>query len=34
MLRDFDDLALLFTEDGVVRIPHINAVAVSRDEVR
>ena len=27
-------LASLFTEDGVVRIPYINAEAVSRQEIR
>jgi ketosteroid isomerase-like protein len=34
MTHDFDRLASLFTPDGVVRIPHINAEAVSRDEIR
>ncbi len=34
MMRDYDRLASLFTEDGVVRIPHINAEAVSREEIR
>jgi ketosteroid isomerase-like protein len=34
MMRDYDRLASLFTEDGVVRIPHIKAQAVSREEIR
>ncbi len=34
MMRDYDRLASLFTEDGVVRIPYINAEAVSREEIR
>jgi len=34
MMRDYDRLASLFTEDGVVRIPYINAEAVSRQEIR
>lgn len=34
MMRDYDRLASLFTEDGVVRIPHINEEAVSREEIR
>jgi ketosteroid isomerase-like protein len=34
MMRDHDRLASLFTEDGVVRIPHINEEAVSREEIR
>ncbi len=34
MMRDYDRLASLFTEDGVVRIPDINAQAVSREEIR
>jgi ketosteroid isomerase-like protein len=34
MMRDYDRLASLFTEDGVVRIPDINAEAVSREEIR
>jgi ketosteroid isomerase-like protein len=34
MMRDYDRLASLFTQDGVVRIPHINAEAVSREEIR
>lgn len=34
MMRDYDRLASLFTEDGVVRIPHVNAAAISREEIR
>ncbi len=34
MMRDYDRLASLFTEDGVVRIPYINAEARSRQEIR
>ena len=34
MMRDYDRLASLFTPDGAVRIPHINAEAVSREEIR
>jgi ketosteroid isomerase-like protein len=34
MMRDFDRLASLFTADGAVRMPHIGAEAVSRDEIR
>ncbi|GHO50580.1 nuclear transport factor 2 family protein [Ktedonospora formicarum] len=34
MMRDYGRLAALFTEDGVVRILHINAEAVSREEIR
>jgi ketosteroid isomerase-like protein len=34
MMRDYDRLASLFTRDGVVRIPHINAEAVGREEIR
>ncbi len=34
MMRDYDRLASLFTEDGAVRIPHINEEAVSREEIR
>ena len=34
MMRDYDRLAALFTEDGVVRIPHINAEGVGREELR
>jgi ketosteroid isomerase-like protein len=34
MMRDYDRLASLFTHDGAVRIPHSNAEAVSREEIR
>ena len=34
MMGDYDRLASLFTEDGIVRIPHINEEAVSREEIR
>ncbi len=34
MMRDYDRLASLFTQDGVVRIPDINARAVGREEIR
>lgn len=34
MMHDYDRLALLFTEDGMVRIPDINAEVVSRKEIR
>jgi SnoaL-like domain len=34
MMRDYDRLASLFTPDGAVRIPNINAKAVSREEIR
>jgi ketosteroid isomerase-like protein len=34
MTGDYDRLASLFTRDGAVRIPHINAEAVSREEIR
>jgi ketosteroid isomerase-like protein len=34
MMRDYDRLASLFTQDGVVRIPDINAQAVGREEIR
>ena len=34
MMHDFDRLASLFTEDGVVRIPYINAQAVGRAQLR
>ena len=34
MMRDYDRVASLFTYDGVVRIPHIGAEAVSREEIR
>jgi ketosteroid isomerase-like protein len=34
MMRDYDRLASLFTHDGAVRIPHVNAEAVGREEIR
>src|SRR5688500_133628 len=34
MMSDYDRLASLFTEGGVVRIPDINAEVVSRQEIR
>ena len=34
MMRDYDRVASLFTQDGVVRIPHISEEAVSREEIR
>ena len=34
MMRHYDRLASLFTEDGVVRMPHINEEAVTREEIR
>ncbi len=34
MIRDYDRLASLFTPDGAVRMPHIGAEAVSREEIR
>ena len=34
MMRDYDRLASLFTQDGVVRMPHIKAEALSREEIR
>jgi DNA-directed RNA polymerase specialized sigma24 family protein len=34
MMRDYDRTASLFTADGAVRIPHINAEAVGREEIR
>ena len=34
MMRDYDRLASLFTHDGAVRMPHINAEATSREEIR
>jgi ketosteroid isomerase-like protein len=34
MMRDYDRLASLFTEDGVVRIPDINAEVGGREEIR
>ncbi len=34
MMRDYDRLASLFTPDGAVRMPHIPAEAVGREEIR
>ena len=34
MMHDYDRLASLFTHDGVVRISHIGAEAVGREEIR
>jgi ketosteroid isomerase-like protein len=34
MMRDYDRLASLFTQDGWVRIPDINAEAASREQIR
>lgn len=34
MMRDYDRLTSLFTPDGVVRIPHINAEIVGREAIR
>jgi ketosteroid isomerase-like protein len=34
LTRDYDRLASLFTEDGAVRMPHINQEAVSREQIR
>jgi hypothetical protein len=34
MMGDYDRLASLSTEDGIVRIPHINEEAVSREGIR
>jgi ketosteroid isomerase-like protein len=34
MMRDYDRLASLFTEDGAVRMPHIGTEATSRAEIR
>ncbi len=34
MMHDYDRLASLFTPDSAVRIPHINAEADSRAELR
>jgi ketosteroid isomerase-like protein len=34
MMRDYDRVASLFAHDAVVRIPHIGAEAVSREEIR
>ena len=34
MMHDYDRLASLFTPDGAVRIPHVNAEAAGREEIR
>jgi ketosteroid isomerase-like protein len=34
MMHDYDRLASLFTPDGVVRVPHINAEAAGREQLR
>lgn len=34
MMHDYDRLAALFTGDGAVRIPHANAAAVGREQIR
>jgi len=34
MMRDYDRFASLFTHDGAVRIPDVNAEAVGREEIR
>ena len=34
MMRDYDRLASLFTQDGAWRMPHINEEFVGRDEIR
>ena len=34
MTHDYDRLASLFTEDGAVRMPHIKAEALGREEIR
>src|SRR5215469_9605885 len=34
MMRDYDRLASLFTPDGAVRIPHVNAESAGREEIR
>jgi ketosteroid isomerase-like protein len=34
MMRDYDRLASLFTHDGAVRMPHIDAAGLGRDELR
>jgi ketosteroid isomerase-like protein len=34
MMHDHDRLASLFTPDGAVRMPHIHAEAVSREQIR
>ena len=34
MMRDYDRGASLFTDDGVVRMPHVNVELVGREEIR
>jgi ketosteroid isomerase-like protein len=34
MMRDYDRAASLFTEDDVVRVPHINEEAITREDIR
>jgi ketosteroid isomerase-like protein len=34
MMRDYDRLALLFTQDGALRMPNIPAELASREEIR
>jgi ketosteroid isomerase-like protein len=34
MMRDYDRLASLFTQDGAARAPHLNAEAVGREAIR
>jgi ketosteroid isomerase-like protein len=34
MMRDYDRLASLFTDDGAVRMPHIGQEAVGRQQIR
>ena len=34
IMRDYDRLASLFTEDGTVRMPHVGAEATSREQIR
>ena len=34
MMRDYDRLALLFTDDGALRMPNIPAELASREEIR
>jgi ketosteroid isomerase-like protein len=34
MMRDYDRLASLFTQDGGARVPHLNAEAVGREAIR
>jgi ketosteroid isomerase-like protein len=34
MMHDYDRLASLFTADGAVQMPHINAAVVGREQIR